>query len=519
MIEFNNFSIVLKKNDRPIINDFNFKLQPSDHIAIIGEEGNGKTTLLKSIVNIDDVNEYANIIGSIKTNNLNIGYLEQTISPKWYDYSVSDYLLLDKPNEEINFDNYNLLNKAYELSYKFNIDFNIIKEQPISTLSGGEKVKVGLIKILIRNVDVLLLDEPTNDLDIESLKWLESFINSCKLPIMFISHDETLLENTANGIIHLEQLNKKTKSVYTIERISYKEYIDKRLNMIARENEIARKQRSNYKSKMEKFNQIYQKVEYRQDTISRGDPHGAKLLKKKIKSMKSIEKRLEKERDNFIDIPDPEEAINLFFSDVDKLPNNKIILDYHLDELTIDNKTLSKNINLKVSGSEHIVLIGLNGCGKTTLIKKIYEELKNRTDISVGYMSQDYEDLLDVNITPIDYLYNKGSKEEITNARAFLGNLKFTREEMTNNIEYLSGGQRAKLLLLSLILKKCNVLLLDEPTRNLSPLSNPVIRSMLKNYNGSIISVSHDRKYIKEVCDKIYELNKDGLFLINDINN
>lgn len=519
MIEFNNFTIILKKNDRPIINGFNFKLEQTDKIAIIGEEGNGKSTLLKSIVNIGEVKEYANVSGVIKTNNLNIGYLEQTISSKWNNTLVSDYLLLDDPNSEIDYSNYNLLNKVYDYFYKFDLDYNTISNQTIGTLSGGEKVKVGLVKILIRDVDVLLLDEPTNDLDISTLEWLESFINSCKLPILFISHDETLLENTANGIIHLEQLNKKTKSAYTIERISYKDYIEKRLNIIAREDEIARKQRSNYKAKMERFNQIYQKVEYEQNTISRADPHGARLLKKKIKSMKSMEKRFEKEKENFLDIPDPEEAINLFFSDIEKIPTNKTILDFHLDKLTIDNKELSKNIELKIYGSEHVVLIGANGCGKTTLIKKIYDELKIRKDINVGYMSQNYEDLLDVNITPIEYLYEKGSKEEITTARKYLGNLKFTREEMTNSIEYLSGGQRAKLLLLSLILKKCNVLILDEPTRNLSPLSNPVIRTMLNNFNGSIISVSHDRKYINEVCNKIYELNKDGLFLINDINN
>ena len=519
MLEFNNVSIHLKDSGRPLIENFNFVLQPDDKIAIIGEEGNGKSTLLKAVVDKSTVLKYATIDGVISTKGLSIGYLEQALSKDWYDETVMNYFLKDNPKEEINYDNYDRLNSIYDLFGNFKLKRELLDDdQLIKTLSGGEKVKIQLIKILCLNPDVLLLDEPTNDIDINTLVWLEKFIQKSKIPVLYVSHDEKLLENTANGIIHLEQIRKKTESRYTVERIPYTEYMEKRFNLLAHQEQVARKQRSDYDKKMEDYRQIYQKVEYRQNTISRQDPHGAALLKKKMKSLKSQERRYEKEKSEFLDIPDVEDAINLKYSLDNKIPSNKVILEYSIDALEIDNKKLAENIKLTVVGNEHVVFIGNNGIGKTTLLKNIYEELKDRKDIKVGYMSQNYDDLLDLEKTPVDFLAGNGSKEEVTTARTFLGSLKFTAEESTNEIKYLSGGQKAKVLILSLVLNKCNVLLLDEPTRNLSPLSNPVIRKILSDFEGAIISVSHDRKYIEEVCDKIYELTKTGLVVRNDLN-
>ena len=160
--------------------------------------------------------------------------------------------------------------------------------------------------------------------------------------------------------------------------------------------------------------------------------------------------------------------------------------------------------------------------GKTTLLKKIAEELLARTDIKAAYMPQDYEEIVlsganhwksgktEEIVTPVSYLSETGEKEEITRIRTFLGSLKVTAEEMEHPVSELSGGQRAKLILLKLCMSGANVLLLDEPTRNLSPLSNPVIRMLLKQYEGAIISVSHDRKFIEEVCDRVVELTEEG---------
>ena len=285
----------------------------------------------------------------------------------------------------------------------------------------------------------------------------------------------------------------------------------KRLGLLTKQEQIARKQRSDYQKQMEGFRQVYQKVEYQQRTITRADPHGAALLKKKMKSLKSQERRYEKEQEEFVDIPDVEDAILLKIGDINTIPNGKMVLDMSLNNLIINDKIIAQNIKLNVYGQEHVVIVGQNGVGKSILIKKIYEELKDRQDIKVGYMPQNYDDMLDLDKTPLEFLIKEKTKEAETLVRTYLGSLKFTVEEVGTKMQNLSGGQRAKILLLSLVLNKNNVLILDEPTRNLSPLSNPVIRNMLANFKGSIISVSHDRKYIDEVCDKIYELTKEGL--------
>ena len=249
------------------------------------------------------------------------------------------------------------------------------------------------------------------------------------------------------------------------------------------------------------------KVHYQQNTISRSDPHGAQLLKKKMHSLKSQEKKLN--HAVLTEMPDVEEGIHFFFEDV-IIPKSKIIIQLEIPELKIHERVLSRNIKLDVIGNVHLCMIGKNGVGKTTFLKKIYEELRKREDIKVGYMPQAYDEVFDEYEMVLDFIAPK-TEDDITKARMYLGNLNFTREEMEGNIKKLSNGTKAKLFLIKLVLDQCNVLILDEPTRNVSPLSNPVIRKVLKDFGGTIISISHDRKYIEEVCDEIYLFTEYGL--------
>ena len=186
---------------------------------------------------------------------------------------------------------------------------------------------------------------------------------------------------------------------------------------------------------------------------------------------------------------------------------------YSLDKLYTPDKArvLAENIFLRVRGPEKVCIIGANGTGKTTLLRNIKDELLVRKDINAVYMPQNYEELLELEQTPVDYLAEKGDKEELTRIRTFLGALKYTADEMSHPIAELSGGQKAKILLLKMSMSGANVLILDEPTRNFSPLSGPVIRKMLVAFPGTIISISHDRKYIDEVCDCVYRLTEEGL--------
>lgn len=495
MLEVKNVDIII--STRYLIKSLSFTLNKGDKLAIIGEEGNGKSTLLKSLLGICD---YATITGTINFNNNRVGYLEQSLIEEKLNCRVYDFLFI---NED---DYYNRINNLYRYLEKLGIDESIL-EQTMNTLSGGEKVKVSILKLLLEEYDILFLDEPTNDLDIETLEWLESFINESNLPIIYVSHDETLLSRTANMILHIEQVKKKTECRHTIIKLDYDTYVENRLKSIEKQKQIATSEKREFIKKEEKLRKVMQKVEHEQNTISRRDPHGARVLKKKMHSLKAQEKRLD--NTELTEYPDVEESIRFFFEDV-FIPRNKEIIRLNSEELKVNDKLLSKNIKLDIIGNTHLCIIGHNGVGKTTLIKRIYDELKSRVDISVGYMPQNYDDILNNYETVLDFIASK-NKDDITKSLMYLGNMNFTREEMLGSISNLSNGTKAKLFLMKLVIDKCNVLILDEPTRNLSPLSNPVIRNVLAAFKGTIISISHDRKYIDEVIDEVYILTSEGI--------
>lgn len=247
MFDLKNVDICV--STRYLIRNLNLTLNKGDKCAIIGEEGNGKSTILKCILGQAD---YAIISGFIDLKGLRVGYLEQSLSDK--DKRVFDFLFLD------NVDYYNKLNGFYKLIGNFNIKEDLLK-QNMNTLSGGELVKIAILKILLDDPDILFLDEPTNDLDIAALEWLGEFINSIDKPILYVSHDETLLSKTANMILHIEQLKKKTECKHTLVRCGYDEYVAKRLRKIEAMTQIAKNERREQEKKKERLNRIMNTVE------------------------------------------------------------------------------------------------------------------------------------------------------------------------------------------------------------------------------------------------------------------
>ncbi len=511
MLQIKNLTITHKKDLRTVLENFSYVLNPGDKTVIIGEEGNGKSTLLKLIYDPSLVEDYADYSGEIVKDNVKLGYLAQEMDKNLFSQTILEYCSQIPGFYELS------QGELYEAARSVGRPADwFYSQQQIGTLSGGEKVKLQLAGLLFSHPDALLLDEPSNDIDIATLEWLEEFINGFRNPVLFISHDETLIEHTANAVIHLEQLRRKTLSSYTVANVPYAQYIRERESRMAHQEQVARKEEAEYQKQMERYRQIYEKVDHQLNTITRADPGGARLLKKKMKSVKSMGKRFERDHENQTQIPDAEEAIFAMFDESIAIPRGKAVLDFHLDELSVPGdsggkRILSRNINLFLAGPRKICIVGDNGTGKSTLLREIAGSMLERTDIHAAYMPQNYEDMLDLGQTPVGFFVRTGEKEERTRIQTFLGSLKFTPEEMGHPIGRLSGGQKAKLLFLNMIFEGADVLLLDEPTRNFSPLSNPVIRRVLKKFGGAVISVSHDRKFIEEVCDECLLLTKDGL--------
>lgn len=509
MLQIKNLTITHKKDLRVILQDFSCVLNDGDKAVIIGEEGNGKSTLLKWIYEPEAIEAYAEGRGERMINGEILGYLPQELPEEekqktLYEFFMQEPMFFNQSPKELG-----KLAKEFHMP----IDF-FYGEQRMETLSGGEKVKAQMMRLLLSEPTVLLLDEPSNDIDIETLEWLEEMIVKWPHIVLFISHDETLIEGTANVVIHIEQIRRKTQSRYTVAHIPYVQYRKERADRFEKQERQTVSDRREKKIREEKFRKIYQSVDHAQAVITRQDPATARLLKKKMHAVKSMERRFEREDEKMTRMPEEEEAIFFKMGDgKSNIPAGKIVVDYSLDRLmTCDGtRQLSSDIHLQLRGSEKICITGTNGAGKTTLLRKIAEDMLARTDICAAYMPQNYEELLKLDMTPVDYLDQTGEKEERTRIRTYLGSLKYTADEMGHPISELSGGQKAKVLLLRMSLSGANVLLLDEPTRNFSPLSGPVIRKMLKEYPGAVISISHDRKYMDEVCTTLYRLTESGL--------
>ena len=442
-------------------------------------EGNGKSTVLKLLYVPALVEPYAEWTGEIVDRGLRKGYLAQELSPEELTLPVWEFCQ-DFPAFEGA--DCKALDRA---ARQVGLDVALLWDsRAMSTLSGGERVKLRLALLLLDEPDVLLLDEPSNDLDLTTLEWLEGFLLGCKVPVLYISHDELLLEHTANMIIHLERLRRRTAPRCTVARTGYVQYVEQRAAGFARQ----------------------------QAVITRQDPHGGQLLKKKMHAVQSMGRRFQREREDMTALPEWEEAIlTAFDQGKSAFPAGKTALRLDLPELAAGGRVLARGVRLWVTGPEKIGIVGPNGAGKSTLLKIVTDQLLPRPDIRAAYMPQDYGELLLGNRTPVELLAPSGHKDDVTKARTLLGSMKYKAEEMEHPAIGLSGGQRAKLLFLSMVLGRANVLVLDEPTRNFSPLSAPVIRRVLAEFPGVIISVSHDRLYLGQVCTRVLELTAAGL--------
>ena len=506
MLQISDITIRHSRDLSLMVSGLSCAFNSGDKAVVIGEEGNGKSTLLKYIYDPSLTDGYAECSGTVISVGEKISYLPQSLSAADLDMTVEEFI--GDQVDEVLYD--------WDLSgmlMEFGADrLDLMRVRKMRSLSGGEKIRVQLIRILAQRPTVLLLDEPSNDIDISTLEILEDLINSFRGIVLFVSHDETLIRNTANMVIHMERLNRKTEPRCTVARTSYDEYVSSRNRAFEKQTMQAQNDLREKRKRDDKLRKIYQQVDAAQRNVARDDPSTGRLLKKKMRSVKSLERRFEKQDESMTQVPREELPINFILTG-SGIPSQKTVLDLNLRTLYASDgaSVLSRNISLFVRGPEKVCITGDNGCGKTTLLREIMSQMSARTDIRVQYMPQDYADMLDMDSDPVTAVCDSWDPDVRKTARNHLAALRFTADEMEHKVRDLSSGQQAKLFLLRMELSDANVLILDEPTRNLSPLSGPVIRQMLSGFNGAIISVSHDRSFISEVCTRVLELGPEGL--------
>ena len=504
MIKINHLTITQNKDLRDLISDLNITIQDGEKVAIIGEEGNGKSTLLKTLMG-ERLADFT-IRGEIKSDLRSLAYIPQQLAEELKKKSLQDYFFLESTDLD-----YSIL---YRLSDELHFDSSrFASDQEIGSLSGGEALKIQLIHELAKPFEVLFLDEPSNDLDLETVDWLKRKIQKMKQTVIFISHDEDFLSQTADTIVHLRLVKHRKEAETLVEHLDYDRYSEQRKANFARQSQQAANDQRAYNKTMEKHRRVKQNVE----TALRAtkDSTAGRLLAKKMKTVLSQEKRYEKAAQSMTQKPLEEEQIQLFFSDIEPLATSKVLVLLENETLSIGERVLAQELQLTVRGQDKIGIIGPNGVGKSTLLGKLQQLLSDKSEISLGFMPQDYQETLQLDLSPVEFLSQTGHKEELQKIQSFLASLNFSYPEMHHQIRSLSGGQQGKLLLLNLVLRKPNFLILDEPTRNFSPTSQPEIRKLFATYPGGLITVSHDRRFLKEVCRSIYRLTEHGLEVVD----
>lgn len=504
MIKINHLTITQNKDLRDLVSDLTMTIQDGEKVAIIGEEGNGKSTLLRALMG-ERLADFT-IRGEIQSDLQSLAYIPQHLPEELKIKSLQDYFFLESADLD-----YSIL---YRLAEELQFDSSrFASDQEIGSLSGGEALKIQLIHELAKPFEILFLDEPSNDLDLETVNWLKKQVQKIGQTVIFISHDEDFLSQTADTIIHLRLVKHRKEAETLVEHLDYDRYSEQRKANFARQSQQAANDQRAYDKTMEKHRRVKQNVE---NTLrnTKNDVAG-RLLAKKMKNVLSQEKRFEKEAQSMTQKPLEEEEIQLFFSDIEPLATSKVLVRLENETLSIGQRVLAQGLQLTVRGQEKIGIIGPNGVGKSTLLGKLQQLLSDKREISLGFMPQDYQETLNLDLSPVEFLSQTGHKEELQKIQSHLASLNFSYPEMHHHIRSLSGGQQGKLLLLNLVLRKPNFLLLDEPTRNFSPTSQPEIRKLFANYPGGLVTVSHDRRFLKEVCRSIYRLTENGLEIVD----
>ena len=507
-----------------ILENVSFTVNECDKVGIIGVNGTGKTTLFKILSGIYGYDSGDIYLGK----GVEIGYLEQNtnfhsegtifeeVLEVFKDLITMETYLRDlevkianessNPNskelEKIMNEYSNKLEKFSELNgYGYKSEAKgVLKglgfsdedmDKKINILSGGEKTRVLLAKLLLKNPSLLLLDEPTNHLDSEAIEWLEVFLKQYKGTVIIISHDRYFLDQVVNRVFEIH--NKKLRTYNG----NYSKFIE--LSKVEKELEL------------KKFEDQQKEIKKQEESIDRLKAYGRE---KHLKRARSKEKMLDKVE--VLDRPEIyRKKANIKFSP--SVTSGNDVLEARDISMGYGDRTLFRNLNLNIYRGEKVALIGPNGAGKSTLFKIIMNNLqpltgsvKLGTNVHVDYFHQEQK-TLNLDNTIIDEIWNDHPQLTQTTLRTMLGAFLFEDEEVFKKISTLSGGERARVAILKLILSNSNFLLLDEPTNHLDIDSKEVLEEALLNYEGTLFTISHDRYFLNTVIDKILVLDENGI--------
>lgn len=499
-----------------ILKDISFFVDKNDKLAIIGKNGAGKTTLLKIICGIEDYDS-----GEIHlSKTARIGYMEQS-QLQYQDSSILSYCMnvfedLMKMERELSqmeekmadFNEYErefqdflhqyeekmatfrdaggLMFKSKVKSILTGLGFEEAQHsRKISTLSGGQVNRLNLARLIASEPELLILDEPTNHLDMKSVAWLESYLKNYPNPIIFVSHDRYFIDAIANKTMEIE-LGRAT-----IYKGNYSDFKKK-------SEEIKKAYASAYEKQQEE-------IKKQEELITLFKQRGTEKLAKRAKSR---EKALDKL--DLLERPEYEQTDIKIRFQIARPSGKEVLL---IEDLCKSySKPILQNVNLHVYKNQKIGIIGDNGSGKSTLLKLISSELSPERghityghNVDISYYDQNLS-TLDPENTVLQEIVKHYPKFDDTDARTFLGRLLFFKDDVFKQIKHLSGGEKARVTLGKLLLNHSNFLLLDEPTNHLDLYTSEILEDALREYQGTICVISHDRYFLNAVCDNIWKI-------------
>jgi ATP-binding cassette subfamily F protein 3 len=510
-----------------VLDGINLRIEDGDRIGVVGHNGAGKTTLLRTISDQDqdvgditfapglriayltqvrDIDENATLEEELNRRGHQFKELveeissieEQMAEPSFYEgdwqpvldrYSELQALSARSGGTDVAGHAKNILN-ALELGHH-------PLDMPLAKLSGGERAKVALARQLVGlgEIDVFFLDEPTNHLDLPTLQWLETFLTKFQGSQLIVSHDRFFLDRICTHILEIHDGHTRgyagNYTAFLQQKVLFLQTLDDRISKC--EKEI--KRLTGALQSMKRANKFDKSISQKHKMLSRSQ--------RELKWLKTLK---------------PSERRELQFDLQSTEKSSLDVLDFRNASLKFEglqNPILNK-VEIGVRRGQKIGIVGANGAGKTTLLRIINGEIELdegvidvRPGVEIGYFHQDHR-TLDFDLTPIEQVQKLKPRMEYAKIRAMLGQFQFTPEMVSTQLNKLSGGERARIAMLKLLLEDNNMLLLDEPTNHLDTDAKEALEETLNNYDGCILTVSHDRWFLDKVCDTIWELPGDG---------